>query len=113
MDNLAGISLEALSNIYMDDPDFPNRPEDLPKYLNLFVDKQIADHLIVGAKDNELKLENVYRLLKDQLKRAKADLLNVRRAKDESKAKANQLRDKIRQAVDRAQRHKLPPIKVI
>ena len=74
----------------------------MPQYLNLFVEKKIADQLAEGVRDNEMKLENVYRLLKDQLKRAKADLLNLRRSKDETKARAYAIRERVKQAVEKA-----------
>jgi phage shock protein A len=67
-------------------------------YSNFFIEKKEAKALGEAHSDPEHKLEVVYRVLKDQLRRIKRDLLDVRRKKDDEKKEVTNLKNRIKKA---------------
>ena len=51
-------------------------------FSNLFVEKRHADQLARVNLDDESRSEVIYRILKDQLKRVKTDLLDMKKEKE-------------------------------
>lgn len=53
-------------------------PDEDPPFFNILVEKRHAHMLQHPSLDKESRLEVIYRVLKDQLKRAKCDLLSMK-----------------------------------
>lgn len=51
-------------------------------HSNIFIEKRHAVHLSKRNLDEESRLEVIYRVLKDQLRRAKNDLLKIKQEKE-------------------------------
>lgn len=78
----------------------PEKANDTPAFFNFFVEKKVSDKIL--AKDAEAKLEGVYQILKDQLRRAKTDLLDLRKRKEHNRKDAEMIKIQIKHAQDRA-----------
>ena len=77
------------------------RPRQDPAFFNIFVEKRHADHLANKDLDDESRLEVVYRVLKDQLRKAKKDLLATKKNRDTRLKKALDLKKNMKDAVER------------
>jgi hypothetical protein len=64
------------------------RPHNDPAFFDIFVEKEHIDHLANKDLDIESRLQVIYRILKDQLRRAKNELMQLKqdRAKDLKRA---------------------------
>ena len=54
-------------------------PDEDPDFFALFIEKRHADHLQRKMHDKESRLEIMYRVIKDQMRKIKKDLLISRR----------------------------------
>jgi len=53
----------------------------LPGFSSIFIEKRFADTLQKKMHDKESRLEIMYRVFKDQLRKARKDLLVIRKEK--------------------------------
>lgn len=58
------------------------RPDTDPAFFNIFVEKKHADHLAQKDLDSESRLQVIYHILKEQLRLAKTDLLELKKNRD-------------------------------
>ena len=68
----------------------------------MIVEKRHADQLQKKNLDKESRLEVIYRVLKDQLRRAKGDLLEMKRDKESHRLAAIAVKKRIDAAQERA-----------
>ena len=68
---------------------------DDPAFFNLFIEKRHAEHLAKKDIDEESRLEVIYRVLKDQLRKAKKGLLVMKKEKDNERRRALELKRRI------------------
>ena len=61
-------------------------------YFNILVERRHADRLEKKDIDEESKLEVTYRILKDQLRRAKQELLKIKMGKEVRKKEAIEIK---------------------
>ena len=74
------------------------RPTKDPAFFNLLLERRHADRLEKKDIDHESKLEVVYRILKDELRRAKKELLGIKKNNDIKKRQAMELKKRITEA---------------
>lgn len=70
------------------------------------MEKRHAEQLNKPNLDEESRLEVIYRILKDQLRRAKSDLIIIKKSKQVRRDSALELRKRIQEAHERADKLK-------
>lgn len=72
---------EKLKNPFSEIPEQPviYKPSMDPAFFNIFLDYRHADRLARKDIDDESRLEVIYRILKDQLRRSKESLLEAKK----------------------------------
>ena len=58
---------------------FTYQPHELPAFFDLAVEKRHVEHLGKRTLDKENRLQVIYRILKDQLRLHKKQLLNIKK----------------------------------
>jgi hypothetical protein len=74
------------------------RPSKDPAFFNILIEQRHADRLEKKDIDNESRLEVVYRILKEELRRAKKELLGIKKYKDIRNREARELKRKVTEA---------------
>jgi hypothetical protein len=74
------------------------RPTKDPAFFNILIERRHAERLEHKDLDHESRLEVVYRILKEELRRAKKDLLGIKKNKEIKKRHAIELKKKIAEA---------------
>jgi len=68
---------------------------DDPAFFQIFIEKRHADHLSKKDIDEESRLEVIYRVLKNQLRKAKKGLLTLKKEKEVERRRALELKRRI------------------
>lgn len=67
-------------------------------FSNIFIEQRHADMLQKRNLDQESRLEVIYRILKDQLKRTKLDLLEIKKDKKNERIMAEKIKRRMQQS---------------
>ena len=74
------------------------QPDDEPAFFNMFVEERHTEHLAKKDTDEESRLQIIYRIMKDQLRMTKKELLNWKNSRDKRNRQALELKKKIEEA---------------
>lgn len=77
------------------------KPDEDPTFLAFFMEKRYADTLQKKTTDKELRLEIMYRVLKDVLRKARLDLLQLKRDKKNVTHAAVEIKKRIQAAQEK------------
>jgi hypothetical protein len=64
------------------------QPQEDPAFFDIFVEKEHIDHLANKDLDFESRLQVIYQILKDQLRRAKSELLQLKKNRNKDLKRA-------------------------
>lgn len=77
------------------------QPHEDPAFFDLQIEKRHAEHLGKKLLDKETRLQVIYRILKDQLRIAKKQLLTIKKNNAAEQKKAMELKKKIEESAQK------------
>ena len=77
------------------------QPDQQPAFFDLLVEKRHVDNLAADNLDEESRLQVIYRILKDHLRNAKKELIQVKKDREKRAQQALEFKKMLEQAKER------------